>query len=78
MGRGSKKDFVDLFFLLEEFSIHEILKFYNKKFRDGSKFLVLKSLTYFEDADLQTQPKMYRAFDWEKCKEKITAEVLKL
>ena len=78
MGRGSKKDFVDLFFLLEEFSIHEILKFYNKKFRDGSEFLVLKSLTYFEDADLQTQPKMYRAFDWEKCKEKITAEVLKL
>ena len=78
MGRGSKKDFVDLFFLLEEFSIHEILKFYNKKFRDGSEFLVLKSLTYFEDADLQTQPKMYRAFDWKKCKEKITAEVLKL
>ena len=78
MGRGSKKDFVDLFFLLEEFSIHEILKFYNKKFRDGSEFLVLKSLTYFEDADFQPQTIMYRAFDWEKCKEKITAEVLKL
>ena len=78
MGRGSKKDFVDLFFLLEEFSKHEILKFYNKKFRNGSEFLVLKSLTYFEDADFQPQPIMYKDFDWKKCKEKITAEVLKL
>ena len=78
MGRGSKKDFVDLFFLLEKFSMKEILEFYNKKFSDGSEFLVLKSLTYFEDADSQPQPKMFAAFDWEKCKEKITEEVLKL
>ena len=78
MGRGSRKDFVDLYFLLEEFSMNEILNFYKQKYADGSEFLVVKSLTYFEDADLQPQPKMFAAFDCEICKQKITEEVLKL
>ena len=50
-GRGSKKDFIDLYFLLQEFSLAEIFSFYEQKFNDGSIFLVQKSLTYFEDAD---------------------------
>jgi hypothetical protein len=29
-GRGSKKDFIDLYFLLNEFSLEEILSFYEK------------------------------------------------
>lgn len=77
-GRGSKKDFIDLYFLLDEFSLKDILSFYTQKYKDGSSFMVQKSLTYFEDADLQLQPKMYKDFDWELCKQKIVAEVLKL
>ena len=74
-GRGSKKDFIDLYFLLQEFSLAEIFSFYEQKFNDGSIFLVQKSLTYFEDADLQLQPKMFKDFDWEICKQKILEEV---
>lgn len=77
-GRGSKKDFVDLFFLLEEFSLKEILSFYEQKYHDGSLFMVEKSLTYFADADVQLQPKMFKDFNWEICKQKIIQEVLKL
>lgn len=77
-GRGSKKDFIDLYFLLEKFSLAEILSFYTQKYHDGSAFMVQKSLTYFEDADLQLQPKMYKDFDWTLCKQKIIDEVLKL
>lgn len=77
-GRGSKKDFIDLFYLLDEFSLLEILSFYEQKFTDGSVFLVEKSLAYFDDADLQLQPKMFKDFDWEICKQKISNEVLKL
>ena len=77
-GRGSKKDFIDLYFLLNEFTLKEILSFYEKKFSDGSVFMVQKSLTYFEDADFQLQPKMFQDFDWEICKQKIIEEVLKL
>jgi predicted nucleotidyltransferase component of viral defense system len=77
-GRGSKKDFIDLYFLLQEFSLKEILSFYNQKYHDGSLFMVEKSLTYFADADVQLQPKMYLDFNWEICKQKIIQEVLKL
>lgn len=78
MGKGSKKDFIDLYFLLKKFSMKEIFDFYTDKYTNGSKFLVLKSLVYFTDADGQPQPKMYLDFNWEICKQKIIQEVLKL
>jgi len=77
-GRGSKKDFIDLYFLLQEYSLKEILSFYEQKYYDGSLFMVEKSLTYFDDADQQLQPKMFRDFDWEDCKKTILGEVFKL
>jgi predicted nucleotidyltransferase component of viral defense system len=78
-GRGSKKDFIDLYFLLKEFSMRQMLDFYNLKYSDVSEFMVLKSLSYYEDADEQLNPKMlHKDFDWEICKQKIIEEVLKL
>ena len=77
-GRGSKKDFIDLYFLLNEFSLEEMVSFYEKKYSDGSIFMVQKSLAFYEDADSQLQPKMFKDFNWETCKQKITEEVLKL
>ena len=77
-GRGSKKDFIDLFFLLDEFSLEDMFSFYTQKYNDGSIFMVQKSLAYFEDADIQLQPIMFKDFNWEICKQKIIEEVLKL
>jgi len=78
LGRGSRKDFIDLFFLLQEFSLQQMIDFYNNKYVDGSEFLVIKSLSYFEDANSQPQPIMFKEFNWEICKQKIIEEVLKL
>lgn len=78
-GRGSKKDFIDLYFLLNEFTLKQIIAFYLQKYSDGSEFMVQKSLTYFEDADEQLNPKMlHKSFNWETCKQKLIQEVLKL
>ena len=77
-GRGSKKDFIDLYFLLEKFSLAEILSFYTQKYHDGSAFMVQKSLTYFEDANIQLEPKMYQYYERNLCIQKIIDEVLKL
>lgn len=77
-GRGSKKDFIDLYFLLQDFSLKQMLVFYIEKYFDGSEFMVLKSLSYFEEADSQPQPQMFLDFNWEICKQKIIEEVLKL
>ncbi len=76
--RGTKKDFIDVFFLLNRFSLPEMLDFYENKYHDGSVFLVLKSLTYFEDADQDETPKMYVEYNWEKTKSKIINEISKL
>ncbi len=77
-GRGSKKDFIDLFFLLNEFSLEQMMTFYNEKYQDGSYFMVMKSLTYFDDAEYQDSPEIFKKFDWENCKQKIIREYLKL
>lgn len=79
LGRGSKKDFIDLFYLLQDFTLIEMIGFYNKKYTDGSVFLLYKSLAYFTEADQQPQPIMFdKSFNWENCKQKIIDEVLKL
>jgi hypothetical protein len=71
LGRGSKKDFIDLYFLLKQFSLKELVHFYNLKYKDGSEFLVLKSLVYFEDADVEEMPVMFDPINWEEIKRNI-------
>lgn len=57
-GRGSKKDFMALYFLLKKYSLDEIIAFYIQKFPDATKPIALKSLVYFSDADVEPTPKM--------------------
>lgn len=64
-GRGTKKDFIDLYFLLKIFSLADMLGFYKQKFSDGSEFMVIKSLSYFEDADNEPGPVMIKPIGWE-------------
>jgi len=75
-GRGSKKDFIDIYFLLKHYTFEELLLFYNQKYHDGSTFLVLRSLTYFEDADIELMPKMFENISWDAVKKTI-AKTLK-
>ncbi len=71
-GRGTKKDFIDIYFLLQHFSLEEMLDFYHQKYSEGSKFLVLKSLAYFDDAEKDASPIMLIQTDWQDIKKEIT------
>ncbi len=77
-GRGTKKDFIDLYFLLNYFSLSEIITFYREQYVNHTDFMMLKSLTYFDDADNYPEPEMFQNFDWEMAKQKITQEFIKL
>ena len=77
-GRGSKKDFIDLFFLLQYYTLPEMLSFYEQKYTDGSVFMVLRSLSYFDDADEDLMPRMLHNVTWEEVKAKISSEIRKL
>ncbi|MCF6307399.1 MAG: nucleotidyl transferase AbiEii/AbiGii toxin family protein [Flavobacteriaceae bacterium] len=70
-GRGSKKDFIDIYYLLKVYSLSEMIQFYEKKYDDGSKFMVLKSLAYYKDADEELMPKMFDIVSWEDIKDYI-------
>jgi hypothetical protein len=48
-----------------------MIEYYSSKFPDGSSFLVLKSLTYFEDADAQVMPEMFESVSWSAVKDSI-------
>lgn len=70
-GRGSKKDFIDLYYLLKIFTLEQMIEFYLQKFPDGSEFMVRKSLSYFEDADNETSPIIFENISWEEIKKSI-------
>ena len=73
--RGSRKDFVDLAFLLEQFSLEEMLTWYRAKYPCGSEYLVLRSLVYFDDAEDDPMPVMLKPMTWEAAKDRILHEV---
>lgn len=70
-GRGTKKDFIDLFFLLKVFPLHEIISFYLAKVADGFEFMAMKSIAYFEDAESDPMPNMLIPVSWESVKKYI-------
>jgi predicted nucleotidyltransferase component of viral defense system len=78
-GRGSKKDFYDLYFLLERFTLPEILELYLQKYPHSTLFHVIKSLTWFEDADPQALPDVLEKKNtWAQVKKRIEKAVAKL
>lgn len=70
-GRGTRKDFVDVYLLLQHYSLAQILDFYKQKYPEHSEFRALLSLTYFDDAETQPMPKMLIKDTWEQMKEEI-------
>ncbi|PJA08706.1 MAG: hypothetical protein COX70_03035 [Flavobacteriales bacterium CG_4_10_14_0_2_um_filter_32_8] len=77
-GRGSRKDFIDLYFLLKKYTLMEMISFYNNKYADGSEFMVLKSLCYFDDAENEEMPILFEKISWSKIKNTLLKTVEKL
>jgi len=75
MGRGTKKDFIDVYFLLKHYSFDELIQFYLQKYTDGSEYRALLSMSYFADADPQPMPYMFQDVDWEMIKSEIKQRV---
>ncbi|HAI73896.1 MAG TPA: hypothetical protein DCS28_00155 [Candidatus Moranbacteria bacterium] len=75
--RGSKKDFVDIFFLLKKYSLEKIIGFFEKKYADinYNKLHILKSLVYFAEADNEPIPIMIQDIDWEEVKKDMREKV---
>ena len=74
-GRGSKKDFIDLYYLLQHYTLAEILDFYKQKYPEHSVFRALMSMSYFDDADVQPTPRLFGQVSWDVMKTFILSQV---
>ena len=50
-GRGKKKDFFDIYVLIETFGWQAMLQFFEKKYGQDQFYFLWKSISYFNDAD---------------------------
>jgi hypothetical protein len=58
-GDGTRvKDFIDIYFLLKDFSFADIIGFYKTKYNARNDFHAIKSLTYFDDIVKEAWPRM--------------------
>jgi len=78
--RGTKRDFIDLYFLTKEFTLEQMLTFYDQKYgaREDHLYMILRSMNYFVDADMDRMPEMLIKTDWGKVKEYFEKETLRL
>lgn len=75
-GRGNKKDFYDLYYLLQKFDLNKLLDFYQEKYSHNTTFHIVRSLTYFVDAENQPDPIVFdKKLSWEKVKNNIIKKV---
>lgn len=75
--RGTRRDFTDLYVVSKIYGLGELVELFEKKYsRVGyNRVHVLKSLTFFEDAEKDPPPAFLMDFSWEELKKFFLQEV---
>ena len=79
--RGTYRDFVDIYYLLKQYNLADILKWTLEKYPQFNIYEGLRSLIYFEDAEenIKADEKRIMVFDksltWKKIKKNIADNV---
>lgn len=75
--RCAKKDFIDMNYLFKQFDLDFLLKQYKIKYNTSpvDDYHILRSLTYFLDADEEPMPRMKENIEWEDVKRNILIRV---
>ncbi len=77
--RGSRKDFIDLWLLVtRHWPLPECLEFFRTKFATRDIGHVVRSLTYFDDADDEPPLRLLIDVDWQTVKRDLVGWVEKL
>ncbi len=78
--RGTKRDFIDLFFICKKYKLLTLFDFFEKQYSgvDYNLFHHMKSLSYFTNAQEQEMPQMIEKISWEELKKFFTQETRSL
>jgi hypothetical protein len=79
-GRGTRRDFIDLYAVAKLYGLPQLVEWFKEKFRPANYSVVhlLKSVTYFEEAEQDPMPDMLVPMTWEEVKGFFAAEAPKL
>lgn len=78
--RGTRRDFVDIYYLLKMMRLDKLLTLTQKKYEVFNKYQGLRALTYFEDAEEDKSRRRLETFEeikWANVKQEIIAAVNK-
>lgn len=69
-GRGKKKDFFDVYVLIEKYGWQTMLKWFEEKYDSSQLYFLWRSITYFEDAEEDVDIEGYAPYtkDWQEIK----------
>lgn len=78
--RGTRRDFVDLYVCAKRYGLKEILRMFETKYAQTqySKPHILKSLTFFTDAEKDPMPNMLEEISWDRVKQFFLYEAPRL
>ena len=80
--RGKKRDFVDLYFILNEniLTLKKIFNLYDKKYKllKQNLFILIKNLAYFDNAEQDEIPEMIKPVNWSQVKKYFIEEQRKI
>lgn len=78
-GRGSRKDFIDLYIIIKKFKpLKAYLDLFMKKYSQRDIGHIVRSLVFFEDADDEPDVKMNMSINWSEIKREFENWVKKL
>ncbi|MEO6290488.1 MAG: nucleotidyl transferase AbiEii/AbiGii toxin family protein, partial [Ginsengibacter sp.] len=71
------KDFIDIYFLLEHFSVSQMLAFFETKYPNTNPLIALKALSYFDDIDETVDaPRLLKPLPLKKIRQRISEAVI--
>jgi hypothetical protein len=75
--RGTRRDFVDLYISAQRYGLTDLLQFFDRKYAQTryNRVHIMKSLTFFGDAEKDPMPHMLVPLDWSQVKQFFLQEV---
>lgn len=76
--RGTRKDYIDLYFILQHTSLIDLFEVTSKKYPFNPAFpiMAVRALAYFDDADIDIMPEMISTTKWKNVKSYLEKEAL--
>jgi hypothetical protein len=70
MSRGTKRDFIDLYFLTKQFGADRMFEYYDHKYGhlEDREVMLRKALVYFTEADEDEMPRTLVPVEWKEVK----------